>query len=116
MNYNQSKIHISNLNSYLSKSNCSDFRIEKFDGCKLYIVGSFDLCYYYEVKIIFHEVSEIIMNSYFNLDLMSTLFKIKKIDEQLINVYVFDDENKKQSIICEKVLVEIDTIKYLNSH
>ena len=56
------------LQKALSKTNISDYKIEKFDGDTLVLLGSFDLTYYYEVKITFQEVDYINCPSYFDTD------------------------------------------------
>ncbi len=37
----------------------TDFRIESFDGHRLVVVGSFDLCYYHYIELHFEEVAHI---------------------------------------------------------
>jgi hypothetical protein len=41
------------------------FRLQSFDGSNLLIVGSFDLCYYHDVEIIFYDVSSIRCEAFF---------------------------------------------------
>ena len=54
------------INNILEKTNISDFRIEYSDGVNLVIIGSFDLAYYYELKITFLEFSYLCLPTYFN--------------------------------------------------
>jgi hypothetical protein len=35
----------------------TDFRIQSYSGSKLLLIGSFDLCYYHDIELIFSEVS-----------------------------------------------------------
>ncbi len=35
----------------------AEFRIDSFDGSRLVLIGSFDLCYYHDVELTFTEVS-----------------------------------------------------------
>jgi hypothetical protein len=35
----------------------AEFRIESFDGSRLVLIGSFDLCYYHDVEVTFTEAA-----------------------------------------------------------
>jgi hypothetical protein len=48
----------SKVNEY-SRAGAWDFCIDAFDGSRLLVVGSFDLCYYYDVEISFLDVTYI---------------------------------------------------------
>jgi hypothetical protein len=37
----------------LSTAGVDEFRFHSFDGSRLVIIGSFDLCYYHDVEIVF---------------------------------------------------------------
>ena len=41
----------------LAAAGLDEFRIESFDGSRLVVIGSFDLCYYHDVELSFTEVS-----------------------------------------------------------
>src|SRR4051812_46844608 len=40
----------------LSASGVDEFRFESFDGSRLLVIGSFDLCYYHDIEMTFTEV------------------------------------------------------------
>ncbi len=44
------------INALIWNSEIREFRVDKYDGSKLTIIGSFDLCYYHDVEINFVEV------------------------------------------------------------
>ena len=56
------------LEKALSKTNISDYQINSFDGNTLVMVGSFDLAYYYEVKLTFYSVDYINCPTYFGIE------------------------------------------------
>jgi hypothetical protein len=43
----------------LAATGMSEFRIQSYDGWRLLIVGSFDLCYYHDIELIFTDVAYI---------------------------------------------------------
>jgi hypothetical protein len=43
----------------LASSGMSEFRIESYDGLRLLLVGSFDLCYYHDIELAFTDVAHI---------------------------------------------------------
>ncbi len=43
----------------LAASGMSEFRILSYDGWRLLVVGSFDLCYYHDVELTFTDVAHI---------------------------------------------------------
>jgi hypothetical protein len=109
------KNKIENINNYLLNSNCSDFSIRHFDGSKLYLIGSFDLCYYHEIEIIFHEVFRLDLETSFGLDLTHPPFQfnIETFDaDKMVEIFVVDNCNTKQSIICENIDFNIGIVKY----
>jgi hypothetical protein len=59
---------IKELEEALFKTNISDYQINSFDGNTLVMVGSFDLTYYYEIKLTFKEVDYVNCPSYFDTD------------------------------------------------
>lgn len=60
------------LNQFVESHNISDFSVEAFNSVDLEIIGSFDLCYYYDVKIVFCEVSYISLPTRFQWPLFRT--------------------------------------------
>ncbi len=49
----------------LSTDGVDEFRIDPFDGSRLVLIGSFGLCYYYDVEVTFTEVAFIRCPTYF---------------------------------------------------
>lgn len=43
----------------LAASGMSEFRIQSYDGWRLLVVGSFDLCYYHDVEVTFTDIAHI---------------------------------------------------------
>ena len=41
----------------LSTGGMVEFRFDSFDGSRLVVIGSFDLCYYHNVELVFTEVA-----------------------------------------------------------
>lgn len=103
---------IARINDFIAHSNCSDFMIKQYDGSDLYLIGSFDLCYYSEMEILFEEVSYISMDTWFSLwDLTKDPFKVKfETDNQdsLFEIQIRDDMEEKNHIIrCDEMQVHI---------
>lgn len=57
------------LNRYIRDHEISDFRIKGLDGEMLYLVGSFDLSYYYDVEIVIAGVVHLNLPCNFWVDL-----------------------------------------------
>lgn len=112
LNFNEVRDKLNAINNYLIHSNCSDFRIKNFNGCNLNLIGSFDLFYYHEIEVIFYEVSQITMETLFNLDLTESQFRLNILTDELLEIFIIDDSNIKQSISCENIDFNIDTVKY----
>jgi hypothetical protein len=49
----------------LAVAGVDEFRFESFDGFLLLIIGSFDLCYYHDIELLFTEVEFISCPTYF---------------------------------------------------
>jgi len=47
------------INEIVTTTNATDFLVHSFVGNSLLLIGSFDLCYYHELEIRFHDVSYI---------------------------------------------------------
>jgi hypothetical protein len=43
----------------LAASGMSEFRIQSYDGWRLVVVGSFDLCYYHDIEMTFTDVAHV---------------------------------------------------------
>jgi hypothetical protein len=56
------------LQKALSETNISDYKIDSFDGDTLVLLGSFDLTYYYQIKLTFRQVDYINCPSYFDIE------------------------------------------------
>ncbi len=115
---NQAVNSIVAINEFLAHSNCTDFMIGDYKGDRLRLIGSFDLCYYSEIEILFEEVSYISMYTYFGLwDLKKSPFKIKfganDMDSDLEIQIGEDMEGKTHTIWCDsfKVHIGIQDIK-----
>ncbi len=50
---------IDRANHVVTNTNTSDFQLQSFDSVNALLIGSFDLCYYHELELLFHEVSYI---------------------------------------------------------
>ncbi len=50
---------IENINQILDTTGITDFRIQSYNSCDMSIIGSYDLSYYYDLEIIFSEVTYI---------------------------------------------------------
>ncbi len=48
---------IAEINQILDSTNITDFRIQSFNSCDMSLIGCYDLTYYYDLEIIFHEVA-----------------------------------------------------------
>ena len=106
---------IESINSYLLNSNCSDFRVKHFDGSNLHLIGSFDLCYYHNIEIVFHEVFRLALNTSFDLGLLQSPFQFNIVDignDKMVEVIIVDNSNAKQSVICEHMDFIVKTVKY----
>ncbi len=104
--------NIEAINEFLANSNCSDFMIKNCNGSQLRLIGSFDLCYYSEIEILFDEVSYISMYTYFGLwDLKKKPFKVKfeaNDLDSLFEIQIGEDMDGKTHIIrCDSVQVYI---------
>ena len=108
----KAKENIKKINDFLLNSNCSDFRAAKYDKCKLHLTGSFDLCYYHEIEIIFHEVFRLSLETDIYLDLVQTPFHFCPADDDMIEVSIVDNSNMKHIIVCESIDVIIGLVKY----
>lgn len=111
---NQAVESIAAINEFLANSNCSDFTIKYYSGEKLCLIGSFDLCYYSEIEILFEQVSYISMHTYFCLwDLSDELFKINfcadDADSKLEIQIGKDFEDATHIIRCDTFKVHIGT-------
>lgn len=109
------EIKIEKINNFLKNRECSDFRIEYYDGNNLSLVGSFDLCYYHEIEIVFFDVYKINMETGFSIDNTNSSFKSNMIrlgKDDMIEVVITDNSNAKQSIICEGFDCVIETVKH----
>lgn len=109
---NQAISSIAAINDFLANSNCSEFSIKYYSGEKLCLIGSFDLCYYSEIEILFEQVSYISMNTYFGLwDLTKSPFKINfnaENEDSKLEIQIIDDiENKTYIICCDSLKVHI---------
>ena len=51
----------------LSTDGVDEFRIDAYDGSRLVLIGSFDLCYYHDVEVTFTEVAFIRCPTYFGV-------------------------------------------------
>ena len=118
----ESKNIIEKINHFLEKSNCSDFRIKSFDGFKLHLIGSFDLCYYHEVEIVFNGVYKISMEIDFFVDCDKKPFQFHKADKanadcdnEMIKIIILDGTNTKQSIICQDIDLIVGRVKYYDN-
>ena len=109
---------IEKLNHFLEKSNCSDFCIKCFDGFILNLVGSFDLCYYHEVEIIFINVYKISMETTFFIDCDRKPFQVQANADYdgVFEIVITDDTNTNQSIICENIDLIIERVKYYDDN
>ena len=99
------------INDFIAHSNCSDFMIKHYDGSRLYLIGSFDLCYYSEI-ILFEEVGYLSMSTVFSLwDLQKEAFQVKfgtDDEDNLFEIQIHDDYEKKVHIIrCDGVRAHI---------
>ncbi|OXS76449.1 hypothetical protein B1B04_05620 [Lysinibacillus sp. KCTC 33748] len=56
------------LQKALYETNIFDYQIDNFDGDTLVLLGSFDLAYYYEIKLTFKKVDYINCPSFFDID------------------------------------------------
>lgn len=111
---NQAINNIETINQFLAKSNCSDFMIQYYKGGNLCLIGSFDLCYYSQIEIIFEEVCYISMHTYFALwDLKNNPFKVKFAIDDVdckLEIQIGEDmEGKTHTIGCENFRVHIVT-------
>ncbi|QDU58493.1 hypothetical protein [Aeoliella mucimassa] len=52
------------INEIVATTNTTDFIVHSFAGDSLLLIGSFDLCYYHELEIRFHDVSYIGLTVY----------------------------------------------------
>jgi len=105
---------IAAINEFLANSNCSDFTIKYYSGEKLCLIGSFDLCYYSEIEILFEQVDYISMNTYFGLwDLADNPFRLNfcadDADSRLEIQIGKDFEDKTHIIRCDSIKVHIGT-------
>ena len=105
---------ISAINEFLANSNCEDFMIKYYNGEKLCLIGSVDLCYYSEMEILFEQVSYISMYTYFSLwKLKNEPFKIKfdtnanDIDSNFEIQIGEDMDGKIHRIWCDSLRVHI---------
>lgn len=48
---------LTQLEELLGSTEIPDFRLQSFDSVNLLLIGSFDLAYYHQVEVLFHEVS-----------------------------------------------------------
>jgi len=111
---------VEKINRFLGNSNCSDFQIKSFDGFRLHLIGSFDLCYYHEIEIIFNDVYKIAMETSFVIDCNKNPFQFRKIENarcssETIEIIITDDTNAEQSIVCENLDLVIERVKYHDS-
>ena len=102
---------ISIINEFLANSNCDDFMINYYNGERLCLIGSFNLCYYSEIEILFEQVSYISMYTYFGLWDKKEPFKIKfgtnDMDSNLEIQIGEDMEGKIHEIWCNSLRVHI---------
>ncbi|GAB5517712.1 hypothetical protein [Rhodopirellula baltica] len=55
----EGQIAIERANHVVANTNTSDFQLQSFNSVNALLIGSFDLCYYHEIELEFHEVSYI---------------------------------------------------------
>lgn len=120
INMNELKNSIEKINIFLEKNNCSDFRIKSYDGHKLSLIGSFDLCYYHEIEIIFYNVYRISMDTMFCVDCDKNPFQFHKLDYEngMFEVVITSDCNygkTEQSIIFKNMDLIIERVKYFDN-
>ncbi len=100
MKYTMSTIN--ELNNYIHQYNISDFMIKEMRGETLYLVGSFDLAYYYDIEIIVTGVSCLNLSCYFYVDLSKIQpFSVNILSDTGTKIFSFEDESTQQkSEIC----------------
>jgi len=111
---------LESINNYVQNSNGLDFLIRDYDGYKLSLVGSFDLCYYHEIEIIFYEIFKISMETSFKVDYIQCETPVqaqfqcclRSYNEGLIEVFIEDVCGRKQSIVCEGIDFIIERVSY----
>ncbi len=97
---------VNELNAYIAKQTVLEFHIRKYDGWKLQVVGSFDLCYYHDIEVFFRGVSYMaVQDRWSDLTYQKCPFSVSQDErlqrDNLIQITVCNDDGEKQIIICE---------------
>lgn len=105
-------------NDYIATHMVNEFRVDWFDGSRLWVVGGFDLSYYHEIAIVFHDVSRMSVNvDFFPANLTPAFLALETIEdgEPLILVTWRDDENRRYEVVCEDLEARIGLVRYYDA-
>lgn len=106
---------IASINHFLTHSNCSDFVLDRYDGCRLTLLGSFDYMYYHDIAIGFLDVSRISMDTFFLVDNSNDVFSVSPAKgEDGYVVTVLASDGRRYEVTCEEMDVAIGQVKYFN--
>lgn len=89
----------------LSADGADEFRIDSFDGSRLVLIGSFDLCYYHDVEVMFTEVAFIRCPTYFT----APKFREAGKTDGGIRFKITTDEGKFE-VVAESVAVAVGKV------
>jgi hypothetical protein len=84
--------------------------VDSFDGANLCILGGFDLSYYHDIAIIFHEVSRISAIIDFAFNGKAQAFSVRETSEQGEACFLVvwqGDEGELCEVVCENITVRI---------
>lgn len=106
--------HIQQFQKEFLKWSLNEYRIDSFNGIDLVIIGSFDLAYYYDLEIIFHEVDYIECPTYFsalNQIRLGTEEERQKLHAEHVVIVLENDEGGCYYISCNHFEYRWDRVK-----
>lgn len=92
----------------------SDFHLRSFDGHRLILVGSFDLCYYHAVELHFVEVARIDCPVWFRRPTFADEGTVKDRDGSITDPrrYAISSDQGRHTIIARTVEIVLGTVYY----
>jgi hypothetical protein len=103
------------INNYLSSNAWYDFMVHKIDSNNnLHIIGSTDLCYYYGIEVVFHNIFYMNCNFHWNTDPQKDVFVLPTEEEK--NRLIYNYQIPKGYDILVKIVSEDTEPFYIASN
>jgi len=104
------------VNHFFAHSNINDSRVAYYDGHKLSLVGSFDLCYYHDIELLFMEVKKMDLAFFsgagFRAEIPEPFLSLQRNDADSFKFSFTLDDQKSSFIICGDFDYKIGLVKY----